>query len=73
MLNQGIELSCSTKVLPTAMATGGDIGLSNMSLKIITLSLYSECQDDGDVLTCLSHGEVLGTALCPPLRIPLPH
>ena len=34
----------STKVSPTALSTVGDIGLSNMSLKIITLSLYSEFQ-----------------------------
>ena len=33
---------CRSKVLPAAVSTGGDIGLSNMSLKIITLSLYSE-------------------------------
>lgn len=29
------------KVVPTAMATGLDIGLSNLSLKTITLTLYS--------------------------------
>jgi hypothetical protein len=28
--------------MPTAISTGGDIGLSNLSLKTITLSLYSE-------------------------------
>jgi hypothetical protein len=27
--------------MPTAISTGGDIGLSNLSLKTITLSLYS--------------------------------
>lgn len=30
------------KVVPTAVATGLDIGLSNLSLKLITLSFYSE-------------------------------
>ncbi|OCF55819.1 solute carrier family 35, member C2 [Kwoniella mangroviensis CBS 10435] len=33
-----------TKILPTAAATGGDIGLSNLSLKTITLSLYTMCK-----------------------------
>ncbi len=28
-------------MVPTAVATGADIGLSNLSLKTITLSLYS--------------------------------
>lgn len=28
--------------MPTAVSTGGDIGLSNLSLKTITLSLYSQ-------------------------------
>lgn len=32
----------SVKVMPTAISTGGDIGLSNLSLKTITLSLYSK-------------------------------
>lgn len=32
----------STKAVPTAMATGLDIGLSNLSLKTITLSFYSK-------------------------------
>ena len=31
-----------SKIAPTALSTVGDIGLSNMSLKVITLSLYSE-------------------------------
>jgi solute carrier family 35 protein C2 len=30
-----------SRIVPTATATGGDIGLSNSSLKLITLSLYS--------------------------------
>lgn len=30
--------------MPTAISTGGDIGLSNLSLKTITLSLYSESE-----------------------------
>jgi hypothetical protein len=30
------------KAVPTAVATGLDIGLSNLSLKMITLSFYSE-------------------------------
>ena len=30
-----------SKIFPAATSTGGDIGLSNMSLKVITLSLYS--------------------------------
>jgi hypothetical protein len=34
-------LISSSKIAPTAISTVGDIGLSNMSLKIITLSLYS--------------------------------
>ncbi|KAL7424140.1 hypothetical protein Q5752_001725 [Cryptotrichosporon argae] len=34
----------ATKVLPTAVATGVDIGLSNLSLKTITLSLYTMCK-----------------------------
>ncbi|WVO14028.1 hypothetical protein L204_101653 [Cryptococcus depauperatus] len=33
-----------TRILPTAAATGGDIGLSNLSLKTITLSLYTMCK-----------------------------
>ena len=33
----------STKVLPTAVATGLDIGLGNLALKLITLSMYSAC------------------------------
>ncbi|THH05351.1 hypothetical protein EW145_g4859 [Phellinidium pouzarii] len=32
------------KVIPTAVATGLDIGLSNWSLKIITLSFYTMCK-----------------------------
>lgn len=32
----------ATRILPTAWTTAGDIGLSNLSLKTITLSLYSE-------------------------------
>lgn len=32
----------STKVVPCGLATGLDIGLSNLSLKTITLSFYSE-------------------------------
>ncbi|KAI5117229.1 hypothetical protein M0805_001587 [Coniferiporia weirii] len=32
------------KVIPTAVATGLDIGLSNLSLKIITLSFYTMCK-----------------------------
>lgn len=31
------------RALPTAVTTGLDIGLSNLSLKTITLSFYSEC------------------------------
>jgi hypothetical protein len=31
-----------SKIFPTAISTGGDIGLSNLSLKTITLSLYSQ-------------------------------
>jgi hypothetical protein len=30
------------KVVPTGMTTGLDIGLSNLSLKMITLSFYSQ-------------------------------
>ncbi|BEI83876.1 hypothetical protein CcaverHIS002_0404800 [Cutaneotrichosporon cavernicola] len=33
-----------TRIVPTAMSTGGDIGLSNLSLKTITLSLYTMCK-----------------------------
>ncbi|WVF72026.1 hypothetical protein IAT40_006838 [Kwoniella sp. CBS 6097] len=33
-----------TRILPTAASTGGDIGLSNLSLKTITLSLYTMCK-----------------------------
>lgn len=33
---------CRMKIIPTAVATGADIGLSNLSLKTITLTLYSE-------------------------------
>ncbi|KAL5485417.1 hypothetical protein ACEPAI_8059 [Sanghuangporus weigelae] len=32
------------KVVPTAVATGLDIGLSNLSLKLITLSFYTMCK-----------------------------
>lgn len=38
----GVKLMNSVKVMPTAISTGGDIGLSNLSLKTITLSLYSK-------------------------------
>ena len=41
--------SDSTKVVPCGLATGLDIGLSNLSLKTITLSFYSE------QLSCLRH------------------
>lgn len=37
-----IDTLCSRKVTPTGVATGLDIGLSNLSLKMITLSFYSE-------------------------------
>ncbi|KAK4686664.1 solute carrier family 35, member C2, partial [Tremellales sp. Uapishka_1] len=33
-----------SKIFPTAAATGADIGLSNLSLKTITLSLYTMCK-----------------------------
>lgn len=36
-------LMSRSKIAPTALSTVGDIGLSNMSLKVITLSLYSKC------------------------------
>lgn len=35
--------------MPTAISTGGDIGLSNLSLKTITLSLYSTYLDTSSV------------------------
>jgi hypothetical protein len=42
------------KVVPTAVATGLDIGLSNLSLRAITLSFYSKPSlgvPPGDLLT----------------------
>ena len=35
-------MCASTKVVPTGLATGLDIGLSNLSLQTITLSFYSK-------------------------------
>jgi len=36
-----IILVCRTKAFPTGATTAMDIGLSNLSLKFITLSFYS--------------------------------
>ena len=38
------------KAVPTGIATGLDIGLSNLSLKMITLSFYSESPTAGELL-----------------------
>ncbi|GAA5975374.1 hypothetical protein JCM5350_006457 [Sporobolomyces pararoseus] len=37
----------ATKVAPCGMATGLDIGLSNLSLRTITLSFYTMCKSSG--------------------------
>ena len=66
-------LMSRSKIAPTAMSTVGDIGLSNMSLKVITLSLYSEYPLLSPRLyPHASHGKVFRAALCPPLRLSLP-
>ncbi|SAL96636.1 hypothetical protein [Absidia glauca] len=39
-----VELSSAFKVFPCALATSLDIGLSNLSLKTITLSFYTMCK-----------------------------
>ncbi|KAF8893920.1 triose-phosphate transporter family-domain-containing protein [Infundibulicybe gibba] len=41
------------KVVPTAMATGLDIGLSNLSLKTITLSFYTMCKSSSLIFVLL--------------------
>lgn len=42
----------STKVAPCGLATGLDIGLSNLSLKTITLSFYSRSRRLSNVQNC---------------------
>ncbi len=37
-----VSIAHRKKAVPTAVSTGLDIGLSNLSLKTITLSFYSE-------------------------------
>ncbi|KII91983.1 hypothetical protein PLICRDRAFT_103092 [Plicaturopsis crispa FD-325 SS-3] len=41
------------KALPTAITTGLDIGLSNLSLKTITLSFYTMCKSSGLIFVLL--------------------
>lgn len=53
--------SQSKKAVPTAIATGLDIGLSNFSLKSITLSFYSKY---AVVLLPLVRIKFRGTAMC---------
>ncbi|KAF6760097.1 triose-phosphate transporter family-domain-containing protein [Ephemerocybe angulata] len=43
----------STKAVPTAVATSLDIGLSNLSLKTITLSFYTMCKSSSLVFVLL--------------------
>lgn len=42
-----------TKAAPTAVATGLDIGLSNLSLKFITLSFYTMCKSSSLIFVLL--------------------
>ncbi|KAL1681795.1 triose-phosphate transporter family-domain-containing protein [Schizophyllum commune] len=42
-----------TKAVPTAMATGLDIGLSNLSLKTISLSFYTMCKSSSLIFVLL--------------------
>ncbi|GAA96328.1 uncharacterized protein L969DRAFT_88771 [Mixia osmundae IAM 14324] len=42
--NRPALVDYGTKVVPCAVATGMDIGLSNLSLKTITLSFYTMCK-----------------------------
>ncbi|KAH6914220.1 triose phosphate transporter [Coprinopsis sp. MPI-PUGE-AT-0042] len=42
-----------TKAAPTAVATGMDIGLSNLSLKFITLSFYTMCKSSSLIFVLL--------------------
>ncbi|KAF9047363.1 triose-phosphate transporter family-domain-containing protein [Panaeolus papilionaceus] len=43
----------ATKAVPTAIATGMDIGLSNLSLKTITLSFYTMCKSSSLIFVLL--------------------
>lgn len=43
MILPPLTANCRTKVAPTGLATCLDIGLSNLSLKTVTLTFYSEC------------------------------
>ena len=76
------QFLCSTKVVPTAVTTGIDIGLSNLSLKTVTLTLYSEfrmgkqIQDqslitDTFALTRYSDVQVINAHLCAHVRLSL--
>ncbi|KAG8822848.1 Triose-phosphate Transporter [Serendipita sp. 400] len=43
----------ATKAVPTAVATSLDIGLSNLSLKLITLSFYTMCKSSSLIFVLL--------------------
>ena len=51
----------SQKVVPTGVATGLDIGLSNLSLKLITLSFYSRYIN---ILVSRRDSETIFKAMC---------
>ncbi|KAJ8462865.1 hypothetical protein ONZ51_g10620 [Trametes cubensis] len=44
---------CSRKAVPTGITTGLDIGFSNLSLKLITLSFYTMCKSSSLVFVLL--------------------
>lgn len=66
-----------SKVVPCALATAIDIGLSNLSLKTITLTFYSECWREAgranerlnEVSSTNSHVQVFKSGLCTALCI----
>lgn len=62
MLNTDRSILHRKKAVPTAIATSLDIGLSNLSLKTITLSFYSRCLLLIDIA-------ILNTLFFPPLPL----
>lgn len=63
------------RAVPTAVATGLDIGLSNLSLKTITLSFYSEFLVDRDhnlSSSSDSNVQIVVTNICARVRVSFP-
>ena len=67
------DINYSKKAGPCGVSTGLDIGLSNLSLKSITLSFYSEALAIivRHSLSVCSYVQIIVTRLCPPLCLPL--